>query len=340
MTDAPPYPLLLSPILLPKVWGGRRLVAFNKPIPAGENIGESWELADLGSTSASGAGGGAAVSVIANGPLAGRSLNDALRLWGEGLLGRSAPARGPAGEPRFPLLVKFLDARESLSVQVHPSPAYARAHPEAHLKTECWYILDAAPDSMIYKGVKPRVTRESFEEHLRQGDAAAVLDDLGAFPAVPGEMHNLPSGTVHALGAGVLVAEVQTPSDTTFRVYDWGRTGRELHIDEALECIHFGPARDASSLAAGARSGRLVSTGFFTVDEVRPERGEPLAPGESGRCEAWIMIEGECRIGSTVDSFGPLPASKGATVLVPGACLAQMTIESSGTARALRVEVM
>jgi hypothetical protein len=130
---------VFEPILLEKVWGGRRLERYGKKLPPGKLIGESWEVADLPATSESGAGGGPARSVIANGALAGRTLHDALELWGEGLLGPKPPWPGGA----YPLLVKFLDARENLSVQVHPSPAYAAAHPGAHLKTECWYVLQA-----------------------------------------------------------------------------------------------------------------------------------------------------------------------------------------------------
>src|SRR5437762_3181589 len=120
-----------------KVWGGRRLEAFGKRLPAGKKIGESWELADLASTSPSGGGGAPARSVIGGGSLAGKTLADAMAMWGRDLMGdaRRAPSGG------FPLLVKFLDASENLSVQVHPSPAYAAAHRDAHLKTECWYII-------------------------------------------------------------------------------------------------------------------------------------------------------------------------------------------------------
>lgn len=125
-----PYPLVFEPALMSKVWGGDRLSAFGKRISAGATIGESWEVADLGSTSASGAGGGGVRSVIANGPLRGKTLHDAIDLWGGDLLGDAKPAAGGG----FPLLVKFLDARENLSVQVHPSPAYAAANPGANLK--------------------------------------------------------------------------------------------------------------------------------------------------------------------------------------------------------------
>ncbi|HEX2836977.1 MAG TPA: type I phosphomannose isomerase catalytic subunit [Phycisphaerales bacterium] len=286
---------------MPKVWGGDRLARFGKAVKPGDRVGESWELSDLPGTSASGAGGGAVRSVIANGPLAGKTIHDAIELWGDALLPRAALS--PSGN--FPLLIKFLDAREDLSVQVHPSPAYAAKYKDAHLKTECWYVLDAKPGSVIYKGVKSGVTREVFERALRAGDGSGVVDLLEAVPAVVGECHNLPSGTVHALGAGVLVAEVQTPSDTTFRVYDWGRTGRELHIEQAMECIEWGPAPKAVAAAVMAQTG--VQTEFFSVLVAR-QRSVFVPSG----CAA-IVLQGEATFGKD-DSFC---ARAGDTVFVP-----------------------
>ncbi|QOJ00475.1 MAG: class I mannose-6-phosphate isomerase [Phycisphaeraceae bacterium] len=319
-----PYPLVFAPILKDKVWGGRQLERFGKPLPPGVMIGESWELADLDSTSASGAGGGSAHSPITNGPLAGRTLRDALRLWGPALLGHSVPT--PQGG--FPLLVKFLDARENLSVQVHPSPAYAEAHPDAALKTECWYILDALPGSVIYKGVRPGVTREVFARHIDTGE---VVADLIAVPAVPGECHNLPSGTCHALGAGVLVAEVQTPSDTTFRVFDWGRAGRELHVAQALECIDWGPAPSATSLTPGQRRGRLVSTEFFTVDGVELP-GPGAVPLDPDRATVVMILAGEGVLESTGTAT---PLRTGTTALVPASVSGRTTLRAHAPLKAL-----
>jgi len=238
MPDLPLYPLKFEPIYKAKVWGGRRLESLDRDLPDGD-IGESWELADLSATSASGGGGGAERSVISNGHLAGQTIHDAMAAYGRELLG-DLPLT-PTGD--FPLLVKFLDAGDNLSVQVHPSPDYAAAHDDAHLKSECWYVLAANIDAAIYKGIKESTTPEQF----RQAIADNTVEDLMIrIPVEPGDFHYLPSGTCHALGAGVMVAEVQTPSDTTFRVYDWGRTGRELHVEQAMQCIDFGPL-DASA---------------------------------------------------------------------------------------------
>jgi len=308
---------VLRPILKEKVWGGRALAAFGKPLPRDANIGESWELADLATTSASGGGGGAEHSVIDNGPLAERTIRDAVAILGSDLMG-SARVSATGG---FPLLVKFLDARENLSVQVHPSPAYAASCPGANLKTECWYIMAAAPGAVIYKGIKPGVDRATFAGHIKSGD---VVNDMIAIPAVVGECHNLPSGTCHALGAGVLVAEVQTPSDTTYRVYDWGRSGRELHVDEALECIQFGPCEPATTLPPGATRGRLVTTEYFTVDGLRLPQGgrtrlvtETALVGEAGAPMVVMLLEGSLSI---ITASGMTRMIAGQTCVVP-ACL-------------------
>ncbi|HYF14738.1 MAG TPA: type I phosphomannose isomerase catalytic subunit [Phycisphaerales bacterium] len=331
-----PSPLLLRPQLFEKVWGGDALRAFGKDVAPGSRIGESWELADLDATSASGAGGGAVRSVIANGPLAGKSVRDAAAMWGEDLLGTGKPTRAGG----FPLLVKFLDARENLSVQVHPSHAYARTHADAHLKTECWYILGAKPGAVIYKGVRPGVTRERFGAALREGDGSGVVELLGAVPAAPGEMHNLPSGTVHALGAGVVVAEVQTPSDTTFRVYDWGRKGRALHVQESLECIQWEEARDATRLAPGERSARLVTTGYFDVDGLTLAAGETVELREEPTQRRPQVVV--CLSGGGVIHAGAVEEtrlSKGDTVLIPAACCEEAVLAASGASSFLRAVV-
>lgn len=169
---------------------------------------------------------------------------------------------------------------------------------------------------MIYKGVRPGVTPEAFAAHAADG---SVVSDLVAAPAVAGEMHNLPSGTVHALGAGVLVAEVQTPSDTTFRVFDWGRIGREMHVAQALECIDFGPAPAATR--GGRGRARLVETEFFTVEEwnLSCER-RPVGD----RCAVLMVLAGNGAVGAPDGSFEDVEFQAGTTVLAPAGCGAIM----------------
>lgn len=314
-----PYPLVLEPIFKEKIWGGRRLERLGKSLPDGKLIGESWELADLDSTSADGGGGEQAFSKIASGEMRGLTLREAVLALGPNLMGSLRSSR----EGGFPLLVKFLDAKENLSVQVHPSPAYAASHPGAHLKTESWYVLDADPGALIYKGIKQGITRDQFERHLREGEA--ILNDLIPVPVKQGDFHHLPSGTCHALGKGVVVAEVQTPSDTTYRVYDWGRTGRAMHIGQALECIHFGPPpRLAPVRSEGAPRCQLVETDFYTIAELNfqgsseyPIENLPAFP--TGGPMIWMILKGQGRIEAEGKTFRSTDFRAGNTILFPAA---------------------
>ena len=318
------YPLVLEPILKEKIWGGRRLAGYGKVLGEGVMVGESWELADLSSTSVSGGGGESAISVIANGALKGKTVRDAIGLWGEGMMGGVALS----DEGGFPLLVKYLDAREHLSVQVHPSVAYGASHEGAYLKTESWYVLEAEEGSVIYKGLKEGVSREDLQRAIEGGTVRGVMRSVAA---VVGECHTLESGTVHALGAGVLVAEVQTPSDTTFRVYDWaseyGREGRELHIAEAVECALIeepleGVMADLAISSAEMGAGgppkmgsvrtRVSGTDFYTMDVL------------SASCSEVQLVEGE--------SDGPVvlmvPKTMGASVASKSGLFDEVILEA------------
>jgi mannose-6-phosphate isomerase len=244
-----------------------------------------------------------------------------MRLWGASLMGDLAPGAGSADAPHsFPLLVKYLDARENLSVQVHPSPAYAASHPDAHLKSEAWYIVDAAPGAVIYKGMRQGVTRDQLAEAIERNTIEAVEPLLQKVSVKAGDCHYLPSGTCHALGAGVLVAEVQTPSDTTFRVFDWGRSGRELHVPQAMACIDFGPAKsqpfEQRSHIAGMFTtvSRLVTCEFFRIEKVRmSEAYEQEIPYQQPAI--WMVLEGRGTI-TTADA-GDVAFARGQTLLLP-----------------------
>jgi len=313
------YPLRFQPIYKKKVWGGRNLQHLGRTLPGGEQdlIGESWELADLSETSPSGGGGGAERSAIANGPLAGQTLHQLIEHFGERLLGRLKLS--PTGD--FPLLVKYLDAQENLSLQVHPSPQYARQHPDAHLKSEAWYIVDAEPDAVIYKGIQENVTPQALRGAVEANDENALLDMLIAVPVKAGDCHFLPSGTCHALGAGILVAEVQTPSDTTFRVYDWGRTSRELHLDQAMQCIDFAPPNVAQAEKRTHIAGmfttvsRLVHCDHFRIEKIRmTESYQQEIPYDQPA--VWMVLAGK----GTIDPHNDVPPvefSRGQTLLIP-----------------------
>lgn len=292
-----PYPLKLNPIFKERIWGGRRLAEiFGKQLPPGLKIGESWELADLPGDK----------TTIANGELSGMTIGGATNRYPLEMAGDKSFA-GP-----FPLLLKLLDAEDVLSVQVHPDEETCRQMGRGEPKTECWYILAAEPEAVIYKGLRDGVTRGDFEKAIREGTAAELLVKV---PVQPGECHILPAGTPHAIGAGILIAEVQTPSDTTYRVFDWGRlddTGkpRQLHIAEALESIHFFPENLLVTTV-----GRLADTKYFTVDKGHQSRGSEVLI--SGRMKILMFLAGG---GCIVSKSGPpVEFSAGETILVPAA---------------------
>src|SRR5437773_5633978 len=220
------YPLTYQPIFKERVWGGRNLERlYQKALPPGVPVGESWEITDRPE----------AASVIANGQLAGKNLRSLMVHHAKELLG---PARSQNG--RFPLLIKLLDAEEKLSLQVHP-PAHVAARLGGEPKTEMWYIADARAGAELYAGLRRGVTRAEFERRINDG---TVADCFHRLPVKPGDVMFLPSGRVHAIGAGIVLFEIQQNSDTTYRVFDWNRLGldgkpRELHVAQSLLCIDF-----------------------------------------------------------------------------------------------------
>src|SRR5688572_10095720 len=199
----PLYPLKFRPRFFEKMWGGRKMqTLLGKDLPPGKPVGESWELFDFPPGVVEGTGDRRLSSEVANGPLAGRTLHELMSSHGPELLGDVKPF-GPHGQ--FPVLIKFLDAKDDLSVQVHPDEAYAAAHPDAHLKTEAWYVVQHDAGSKLYKGLCPGTTREVFERAIRQGTVEQCIETI---EAKPGNCVFVPSGTVHALGAGILAWEV------------------------------------------------------------------------------------------------------------------------------------
>ncbi len=294
------YPLKFKPIYKYRLWGGRRLESyFGKELPPKEKVGESWELADLPQDK----------SEIINGPLGGDTLADAIDQLGAEITGKGDY------EPPFPLLIKILDANDILSVQVHPDPETCKRMGKGDPKTECWYIIDAEPDAYIYKGLKPGTTKKRFAKAIADGDVAGLLSKV---EVRRGECHFLPAGTCHSIGPGLLIAEVQTPSDTTYRVFDWNRVEpngkpRQLHVAEALESIHFDPSGDDLSVKT---VGRLVDSAFFKIDKDHRNKGSQV-PCSPGQLKTLIMLTGAGEIVSS--GHDPVPFKAGDTILVPAA---------------------
>ncbi|MBL9080148.1 MAG: class I mannose-6-phosphate isomerase [Planctomycetes bacterium] len=307
-------PFLLERKLLPKVWGGRALeAALGLRLPAGEAIGETWELFDRpeGSSNLRGEQ---------------RTLAAVLQQHGDDLLGRGT-ARGHGG--RFPLLLKFIDAREALSVQVHPDDAQAAGEGDSG-KDEAWLVLHAGPQARIIRGLRPGVDAAAFRQHAH---TAAVEGMLWAFAPRPGDVVHIPPGTVHAIGPDVVVFEVQQNSDVTYRLYDWGRP-REVHVQKALAVARTeAPAAMAdrpvvapSALPDGGQL--LAATPHFRLRRYLPAR--PLTLATDGAFATLTVLGGRGMLGwrSGGDDV-PLPIAAGDTVLVP-ACVEHVYLSPIG----------
>jgi len=294
------YPLKFKPIYKQRIWGGRKLQdVFGKELPAGEKIGESWELADLPEDK----------SMVANGELYGLTIREAIEKYPVEITGDANFATP------FPLLIKILDAEDVLSVQVHPDPETCKRTGQGEPKTECWYIISAAQDAVIYKGLKDGVRKEQFAQAIED---RTVAETLVKVPVAVGECHFLPAGTAHAIGEGLLIAEIQTPSDTTYRVFDWNRVddagnARDLHVEQAIESIHFDQSSEELPVTT---IGRLVDCEYFKIDKGH-QAGNCELLLSPGQVKTLIFLSGMGTIlGTDVE---PVEFGAGDCILIPAA---------------------
>jgi len=307
-------PLRFQPLIKRARWGGSRLGSvLKKSIGTEDDYAESWELSDHG----------AGQSVVAGGPFDGKTLGELVAENNAELFGRHA------GLQQFPLLVKFLDASDRLSVQVHPNNVQAEQFtPGENGKTESWVIVDAEPGAVIYAGLKKDVGRAQLQQHLAEGTLATCLQTVAV---QAGDCFLVPAGTVHSIGEGILLAEVQQMSDMTFRLHDWDRIGsdgrpRELHIEESLQCIDFnrGPLTAVTprpivefreDFGSSYQTVELIACPYFTLH--RHHGVAAFAPLSRNCFHALITLEGNGHLVSGSDSFS---LSKGESLLIPAAC--------------------
>jgi mannose-6-phosphate isomerase len=303
------YALSFQPFLRPMPWGGRRLLDWiDAQTTPPEPIGEAWLLSDHPIHT----------SQVANGPLRGSTLGELMAAASQDIVGRSAV--------RFPLLIKLLDARERLSVQVHPDDQAARLWaPTEGGKTEAWVVLESEPEAQIYLGLRPGVTRDDVRQCIANG---TLPECLNCFRPSPGQCYYVPAGAVHALGAGVVVLEVQQTSDATFRLYDWERRDasgrpRALHLDAGLAVLQerfesIGPQRPHQTrLGEGGVRTDLVRCQFFSIAQFQISDSCSLpAPG------ILIGLEGSATV---THPSGHVPLRKASTILVP-ACLGEVRV--------------
>ena len=302
-------PLRLQPLFKQRPWGGRRLAQqWHKPDANSTGWAESWEVVDLGDDQ----------SRVLGGPFDGRSLHDMVCEHPDELLGRHAACE------QFPLLLKFLDAAETLSVQVHPNDEQAATlAPGQRGKSEAWVILAAESNSRLSVGLKHGVDRATLERHLAAGTVEQCLHSI---PARVGDVISVPAGTVHAIGAGISLAEIQQPSDVTFRLFDWNRRDahdrlRPLHIEQALQCIDFslGPVSPLVPRRLDANEGlgeELIRTEHFICRRHQLTAAHFRLP-EDDRCRILSLIVGQVQI---VSSFGREPLSAGHSLVLPASC--------------------
>lgn len=304
------HPIHLRGSLHETIWGGQNLTRYaGKTVPPGAMVGESWETET----------GNRAI----NPPYQGRSLGDLVAELGEALLGTQALA---VFGPRFPLLAKFIDAQDKLSVQVHPEDEYARLHEGGKLgKTEAWYILHAAPGAALIHGLRRTVTRDEVRQTIADVTLESLLHEE---PVQAGDVVFVPAGTVHAIGAGIVLYELQEYSDVTYRLYDYGRLTtegkpRELHIEKSLDVMHYEPTpthkvqpvllKDKAHLALHRC---LVACRYFVLEELAFQGSITDATSHTS-CQILSLLDGSCMLSAGDDK--PLALSKGDTVVLPAA---------------------
>ncbi len=288
------YPLTFTPVLKHYLWGGRNLERLGRILPPQGVVAESWEIS----------GHQNGVTAVDNGPFAGRLLTDLHAELGLDLIGRNSA--WAQARHKFPLLIKLLDANLPLSVQVHPNDDFARTHEGNELgKTEMWVVLQAAPNAELILGVKAGTTPAAFRQAVESGRLEPFLHRL---PVQAGDHICVPAGSLHAIMSGLLIAEIQQNSDTTYRVYDWNRVGddgrpRPLHLEKAMAVINFAqvePGLRPPELVAeqkGVRRWRLCANQYFVTERVQMAAGATFTGACTGESlEIWGVIAGEVRI--------------------------------------------
>jgi mannose-6-phosphate isomerase len=322
------YPLRFEPIYQYRLWGGRRLAdLLAAPLPGDGPIGEAWILSDRPDHP----------SRVANGPLNGRTIGQLMEQCPVQMMGKLA-----GRFPRFPLLLKFLDAREMLSVQVHPSDAHKDLLPAGETgKTEAWVVLEAGTGSSIYAGLKPGTTADDLRRALANG---TVAEHIACFTPKPGDGVFIPAGTVHTLGGGVVVFEVQQNSDVTFRLYDWGhvdaKTGqpRPLQVDQALACVDYAASAGGKVTPVMESTTPVERERLFDCEQFRLWRlrgKSPFIVGAAGVPRVLVCIEGKGQL-----DFGgaAYEAGKGDVFLLP-AVLGPCTFRPAGAVNVLEIEI-
>jgi mannose-6-phosphate isomerase len=301
--NTPFYPLTFYPILKERIWGGTKLKTYlNKPITS-DITGESWEISTVEND----------VSVVSNGNLEGKSLIDLINDYPDAILGTKVHEQ--FGK-KFPLLFKYLDAREDLSIQLHPNDALAKKRHNSFGKTEMWYVMQADEDASLIVGFKEKSTQEAF---LKSVNDKTLLDLLDTSKVVKGDVFFLETGTIHAIGAGIVIAEIQQTSDITYRIYDFDRVDangnkRELHLDLALEAINYNVVEAQKEYAKIENvSNEIVNCQYFTT-HIIPLDGKSSISKNKDSFTVYMCVDGNFEITYHEQNY---TYKKGDTILIP-----------------------
>ncbi len=319
------YPLKFQPIFKETLWGGRKLeTKLNKNLPEGK-IGESWEISGVKNN----------ISVVSNGILAGKTLDYLIETFGAKLLGHKILERFNGA---FPLLIKFIDAAEDLSVQVHPDDSFAEKNALGFGKTEMWYVIDCDNDASLISGFKHATYKADYLEKLESKSLSELLNRV---EVSAGDVFFIPPGRVHTIGKGILLAEIQQSSDTTFRIYDWDRTDkngktRELHLDDAMNVLDFGACREAKTrYDLFNENAELCKSNYFTVNKIQISK--PLYKHYT-EFDSFIILMGIAgEITVTTNEISET-LSVGETILLPADCK-QVTILPTDKAKFLEIYI-
>jgi len=300
-----PYPIKFEPILKERIWGGEKLASVFKKDTNKPNIGESWEISDVKGD----------VSVVANGALKGRSLKELIAQYKEDFVG--AENYKKFGND-FPILIKFIDAKTPLSIQVHPNNELAKERHDSFGKNEMWYIMDVEKDAEIIVGFKEKVDEKSYEKALNEGK---ILDILNSEKINTGDTYYIPTGRVHAIGAGTVLAEIQQTSDVTYRIYDYERKDkdgnqRELHTEMALAAIDYEVHDNYKTKYSVSKneSATLVHSPYFKTDIIELTKTIKKDYSSLDSFVIYMCVEGEFII--TLDNEETI-VEKGETILLP-----------------------
>ena len=321
------YPLKFTPILKDKIWGGTRLGELLKKKNASSKCGESWEISGYGKD----------ISVVSNGIYSGKKLTDLISKYKGKLLGESVYHRF---KKDFPLLVKFIDANDDLSVQVHPNDKMAKERHKSFGKTEMWYVMESNPGSKLISGFNQPMTPQRF---LKQVTEKKVVDVLNFEETAPGDVFFLPSGRIHAIGSGILLAEIQQSSDITYRVYDWDRfdyqgNPRELHLNLSLEAIDYefhGNYRESYTLKKNGTT-NIVQCPYFITNLI--DCDVPVSKNYEAIDSFVIFISVDGMVTLDCGTHGKITIEKGESVLLP-ASIKEIIINPETESKILEVYI-